>query len=84
MPDLDVANLKQMQVSPQIQNRMVAIWMCKLIPAQCPFARQFNVLGLSFRIPPLCKLNPFYDYLMLWRFQAQCFLANDSLTVDKS
>ncbi|NJK62918.1 MAG: Mo-dependent nitrogenase [Synechococcaceae cyanobacterium SM2_3_1] len=69
-----VLNPDQANVPLRIQNRTVATWICKLIPTQCPFARQINLFGLSFRIPPLCKLNPFYDHLMLLRFQAQCFL----------
>ncbi len=57
-----------------IRNRAVATWISQLIPAQCPFARRISVFGLSFRIPPLCKLNPFYDQLMSLRFQALCVL----------
>lgn len=67
-------DLTQANTPLRIHHRTVAIWICKLIPTQCPFARQINLFGLSFRIPPLCKLNPFYDHLMLLRFQAQCFL----------
>ncbi len=44
------------------------------IPASCPFAREIRLLGYTFRIPPLCHLNPFYDSLMLLRFRALTFL----------
>ena len=50
---------------------------CKLVPAQCPFARDINVFGKTlFRIPPLCKINPAYDDLMALRFQALSFLVD--------
>ena len=49
----------------------------KLIPAQCPFARDIELFGrVIFRIPPLCKLNPFYEQLVGLRFRALCFLAD--------
>ena len=61
----------------EIRNSQVARWLCKLIPAQCPFARDIRVLGRTlFRIPPLCKLNPFYEQLVELRFRALCFLAD--------
>ena len=42
-----------------------------LIPPACPFARNFNFFGaIKFSIPPLCKLNPYYDRLMEMRFNA--------------
>lgn len=44
------------------------------IPASCPFARKIQLLGLSVDIPPLCKLNPFYESLMILRFRALTFL----------
>jgi hypothetical protein len=46
-----------------------------LIPNTCPFAREIRVFNrLLFRIPPLCKLNPFYEDLMMLRFRALSFL----------
>jgi hypothetical protein len=49
----------------------------KLIPSQCPFAREIR-LGdrVIFRIPALCKLNPLYEQLVFLRFRALCFLAD--------
>ena len=35
-----------------------------VIPASCPFARNFSVCGYSIDIPPLCKFNPLYPHLM--------------------
>lgn len=61
----------------KIDNRERAILICKLIPAQCPFARDINVFGhVLGTIPPLCKINPAYDDLMELRFQALSFLAD--------
>ncbi|MBV5261003.1 Mo-dependent nitrogenase [Synechococcus moorigangaii CMS01] len=49
---------------------------CRLIPAQCPFARKVSLLGcILFSIPPLCKLNPLYNELVALRFRALTFLA---------
>lgn len=61
-----------------IQHPTIASLVCKVIPAQCPFARQIRLLGASVQIPPLCKLNPFYDQLMTLRFQALTVLEQSS------
>lgn len=51
---------------------------CRLIPAQCPFARDVSLLGrVLFSIPPLCKLNPVYEELVALRFRALCYLADE-------
>ena len=49
---------------------------CLLIPNSCPFARTLKLFGYSLSIPPLCKLNPFYQELMNLRWQALTFLVN--------
>ena len=50
----------------------------KMIPAQCPFARDVMLFGQKIvRIPPLCKLNPLYEELVELRFKALCFLADE-------
>ncbi|MCS6815305.1 MAG: Mo-dependent nitrogenase C-terminal domain-containing protein, partial [Cyanobacteria bacterium] len=52
---------------------------CQWIPAQCPFARTISWQGRTLLvIPPLCKLNPFYDELMGLRFRALSYLAEQS------
>jgi hypothetical protein len=59
-----------------IDNLFVARLICRLIPSQCPFAREIRLFDRSIvRIPPLCKLNPLYDSLMVLRFQALSYLA---------
>lgn len=56
-------------------NPEAAHLVCRLIPAQCPFARDVSFLGrILFSIPPLCKLNPLYDELVALRFRALTFL----------
>lgn len=46
------------------------------IPSSCPFARTVRIFRATFRIPPLCKLNPFYNQLMAARWWAVCYLEN--------
>lgn len=55
-----------------------ARWIVKWIPAQCPFERDIKVFGHKVaHIPPLCKLNPFYDEFVALRYRALCYLADD-------
>lgn len=62
----------------EIEQEQTARRIVKLIPAQCPFAREVRVFGKSvLRIPPLCKLNPVYEQLIGLRFRALCFLADN-------
>jgi len=62
----------------KIDNAAFAHRLCRLIPAQCPFERDIKFLGhLLFHIPPMCKLNPLYDDLMVLRFRALCYLADE-------
>lgn len=59
--------------SPEQAKRLV-----KLIPAQCPFERDIACFGyMILHIPPLCKLNPVYEELMMLRFRALCYLADE-------
>ncbi len=61
----------------EIHNAKVAHFFCRLIPAQCPFERDVCCFGrVLFHIPPLCKLNPFYQQLISLRFRALCYLAD--------
>lgn len=64
--------------SLEIHNPKLALWLYKVIPAQCPFARDIRVLGRKIiTIPPLCKLNPFYDQVVGLRFKASCYLVDE-------
>jgi len=61
----------------EIRDRDMALLIYRMIPSQCPFARDVKLFGrLLFRIPPLCKLNPVYDQLMALRFRAMCYLVD--------
>lgn len=59
-------------------DRKMAQTIASIIPAQCPFERTFKLGGRTvLRIPPLCKLNPFYEELVGLRFRALCYLADE-------
>lgn len=63
--------------SVEVTDREMAQRLCELIPAQCPFERRFTLWGRTILyIPPLCKLNPFYDQFVALRFRALCYLAD--------
>ena len=62
----------------EIPNPQFAHRVCKLIPAQCPFARKLTLFGQTLvTIPPLCKINPLYEELMMLRFRAMSYLADE-------
>jgi hypothetical protein len=70
--------LRQRLESLPVQNLKQARWLCKLIPAQCPFERDIKVFNRTvFSIPPLCKLNPLYDQLVALRFRSLTYLADE-------
>lgn len=70
--------LKQWLDRLEIRDRQLAHSLCKLIPAQCPFERDIKIWGrVLFHIPPLCKLNPFYEQFVGLRFRALCYLADE-------
>ncbi|MBD1922928.1 nitrogenase [Microcoleus sp. FACHB-831] len=61
-----------------VDDPQVARFLCKMIPAQCPFERDIKLFGHKVvHIPPLCKLNPLYDQLVGLRFRALSYLADD-------
>ncbi|MGB3493070.1 MAG: Mo-dependent nitrogenase C-terminal domain-containing protein [Elainellaceae cyanobacterium] len=62
----------------KVNNPHVAHWLCRTIPMQCPFEQDIVVLGHTVaHIPPLCKLNPFYEEVVGLRFRALCYLADE-------
>ncbi len=64
--------------SVEINNPELARWICQVVPAQCPFARDVTFFGHHlFHIPPLCKLNPFYEEIVGLRWRALCYLADE-------
>lgn len=62
----------------KIHDPQVARFLCKMIPAQCPFERDVQLFGKKIvHIPPLCKLNPLYEQLVSLRFRALSYLADE-------
>ncbi len=62
----------------EIHNPKVARFLCKLIPADCPFERDIQLCGRTiFHIPPLCKLNPFYEQVASLRFRSLSYLVDE-------
>nr|WP_309742455.1 MULTISPECIES: Mo-dependent nitrogenase C-terminal domain-containing protein [unclassified Chamaesiphon] len=62
----------------KISNPRLAHKLCKLIPSQCPFERDLNLFGRTLlHIPPMCKLNPLYEEVVMLRFKAMCYLADE-------
>ncbi|HEY9673633.1 MAG TPA: Mo-dependent nitrogenase C-terminal domain-containing protein [Waterburya sp.] len=80
MPKLSFNVLQQLQQwleQIEIHDPEAARLLCRLIPSQCPFERDITIFGRKVgHIPPLCKLNPFYEQLVGLRFRALCFLAD--------
>lgn len=69
--------IKQWLEQIEITNPKLARWLCRVIPAYCPFARTIKLFDHTLLcITPLCKLNPFYDQLMALRFRSLSFLAD--------
>lgn len=64
--------------SREIRNTQLAHLLCRLIPSQCPFARDVILFDRKlFHIPAMCKLNPVYEQLVNLRFRALCYLADE-------
>ncbi|OUL37067.1 nitrogenase [Nostoc sp. T09] len=62
----------------EIHNPKLAHFLCKAIPAQCPFERDIKIFGRKLvHIPPMCKLNPLYEQVVTLRFKALCYLADE-------
>jgi len=61
-----------------VHNPTLARLACKFIPARCPFERNLKLFGNTvLYIPPLCKLNPFYEQVVSLRFKCLCYLADE-------
>lgn len=70
--------IRQFLENIEINDSLFAHFLCQLIPSQCPFERKISLFGLTIvSIPPLCKLNPFYEQLMSLRFRAICYLVDE-------
>ncbi|MGB3533345.1 MAG: Mo-dependent nitrogenase C-terminal domain-containing protein [Microcoleaceae cyanobacterium] len=61
-----------------VRNAAFAHLICRTIPSQCPFERNFSLFGrISIHIPPMCKLNPLYEEIVGLRFRALSYLADE-------
>jgi Mo-dependent nitrogenase C-terminus len=70
--------VRQWLDSIEVRDAKLAHFLCKLIPAQCPFERDITLFGRTlFHIPPMCKLNPLYEEVVSLRFRALCYLADE-------
>lgn len=82
MPHLVKVNLldliRHQLESVDIHNPQIAHLICRLIPASCPFERDIKLGNQTlFHIPPLCKLNPFYEQFVMLRFKSLVCLADE-------
>ncbi|MDM9382106.1 Mo-dependent nitrogenase C-terminal domain-containing protein [Chlorogloeopsis sp. ULAP01] len=69
--------IRQQLKSLKIEDYRFARLLCKIIPASCPFEREIKLCKRTILyIPPLCKLNPFYEQLVELRFRALTYLAD--------
>ncbi|PSB42231.1 nitrogenase [Cyanosarcina cf. burmensis CCALA 770] len=69
--------IRQWLEGVEVHNSKLAKFLCKLIPASCPFERDIKFFDrILFHIPALCKLNPFYEQLMNIRFRSLSYLAD--------
>lgn len=61
----------------EVRDPKVAKFLCFMIPASCPFEREIKLFDRTlFYIPPLCKLNPFYEQVVALRFKALSYLVD--------
>ena len=72
-----LGKVRQWLEAIEIRNPNVARLLCRVIPARCPFERDIKLFShIFFHIPPLCKLNPFYEQVVGIRFRSLCYLAD--------
>jgi hypothetical protein len=60
----------------EVPNRRFAHLVCRLIPCCCPFERDITILGRTFHIPAMCKLNPLYDEFVGLRFRSLAYITD--------
>jgi tellurite resistance protein len=61
----------------EIHDPSLARYLCRMIPAQCPFERDVVLFGHKvLHIPAMCKINPLYEQLVGLRYRAMCYLAD--------
>jgi hypothetical protein len=77
-PKVDLlAPLRRWVNQIEVRDRIFAHRLCRFIPCQCAFERDIGLFGKKIHIPALCKLNPLYDEVVMLRFRALSYLADD-------
>ncbi|BAZ11363.1 Mo-dependent nitrogenase family protein [Calothrix sp. NIES-4071] len=62
----------------EVHDYKLACWLCRLIPASCPFERVIKFWGGNVvHIPPLCHVNPLYEEVVNLRLRALCYLVDE-------
>jgi hypothetical protein len=61
----------------EVTDDKFAHFLCSLIPCSCPFERDITILGKTWHIPALCKLNPLYNEVVSLRLRALSYLEKD-------
>ncbi len=76
---LDILNPVRRRIEQiRVDNRKTAHRIVSLIPGDCPFERDLKLFGrIIAHIPPMCKLNPLYEQLIMLRFKALCYLVDE-------
>lgn len=76
---LDILNpVKRRIENIPVENPKTAHRIVSLIPADCPFERDIKLFGRTIaHIPPMCKINPLYEPLVMLRFKALCYLVDE-------
>lgn len=70
--------IKQWLERVPVEDKRIAHRIVAIIPADCPFERDINFFGKTWaHIPPMCKLNPLYEQLVMLRFKAMCYLVDE-------
>ncbi|WP_206817807.1 Mo-dependent nitrogenase C-terminal domain-containing protein [Chroococcus sp. FPU101] len=68
----------------EIDNLRLAWLICQIIPTHCPFERTIKLFNRTIiSIPPLCKLNPFYDQLIELHFKALSYMTSHAVKENK-
>ncbi|MCM1982166.1 Mo-dependent nitrogenase C-terminal domain-containing protein [Lyngbya confervoides] len=76
-PDL-LAPVRDWLDGVEVKDPKVARFLCRLIPADCPFERDVVLFGKKIvHIPAMCKINPLYEQLVGLRFRSLSYLADD-------
>ncbi|TVR07342.1 MAG: nitrogenase [Phormidium sp. GEM2.Bin31] len=72
-----LAPVRQWLDHVEVHDPKVARFLCRMIPANCPFERDIKLFGKKIvHIPAMCEINPLYEQLVGLRFRALSYLAD--------